>query len=359
MVDGVTEIPLPGRPLDSGAGPSRSQKTTATLRQFVAGTENHLAAVAVHWLLEDGADLYNPVLLYGPSGTGKSHLALGLAAAWKVRFRQGPVICATALEFARQFAEALRTKTAGDFTTRYRGASRLILENVEHLAGKQATQHALISTLDALVGAGSTAVLTAHNAPGRLAGITPALKSRLVAGLSVELAPPGRDARLVILQRLAALRSVRLSDAAADALAHGLKVTVPELFAAVVRLQRSAQAGGDTIGEKAARRYVALRNGSRQPSLRDIAGMTARQFSLTLRELRSRSRRHAVVTARAVAMYLARSLTTQSLNSIGRYFGCRDHTTVSYGCRKTEERLRSEPEIRHAVLEMQDRLATR
>ena len=328
------------------------------LGEFVVGPENRLVEVAVRSVLDDTNHAYNPLVLYGPSGTGKSHLALGLAAAWKARFRRRPVVHTMAIDFARELADAIQTRTVDDFGIRYRRASLLVVEDLGDLAGKQAAQRELRFTLDALVGAGGRVILTATAAAGQLVGIAPGLQSRLVAGLAVPLAPPGPDARLVILQRLARLRGMELSESVARLLADGLSVTVPELLGVLVRLEMLALVDGGVIDVESARRYLAERNGSRQPSLHEIALATARHFSLKLAELRSPSRRRAVVAARGVAIYLARQLTGQSLAQIGQYFGGRDHTTVSHGHRKTEERLETEPGIRHAVLELQERLQT-
>jgi len=356
VVNGVVEIPFPGRLLRRGSGPGRPDDHTMALSAFVAGPENGLVPVAVELAINDGARPYSPIVFHGPPGTGKSHLALGLAAAWKACCGRGSVLYATAVDFARQLADAIQTKTLDEFTGQYRQASLLILEDVGRLAGKQAAQRELIFTLDGLTNAGNCAVLTANAAPGELTGIVPGLRSRLAAGLTVPLAPPGRDARLVILRCLAELRRANLSDLAGQALADGLDVTVPELFAVLTELAFSVEMDGGVISIETARRYLAQRKACPAVSVHKIALATARCFSLTLAELRSPSRRRAVAAARGVAMYLARRLTEESLDDIGRYFGGRDHTTVSYGCRKTEERLGAEPDIRDAVLTVQQTL---
>jgi chromosomal replication initiator protein len=328
------------------------------LPHFVAGPENYLAAVAVRALLGRTVGPYNLILFYGPPSAGKSHLAVGLAAAWKARFRGQPLISATGLQFARQLSDAIDTKTTDDFATRYRQASLLVLEDLQYLQARQAAQRELIGILDALRDTESRIVLTAGRPPAQLAGIAPSLRSRLMAGLTVPLALPGRSARLVILNRLADVGHVQIQEITLEILANALNVTVPKLFAALVELQLFAKDNNETIDAEIARRYVAKRTPPRQPSLRSIASTTAREFSLTTAELRSASRRRLVVLARGVAMYLARNLTDKSLNLIGRYFGSRDHTTVAYACRKTEERLEVQPEIRHAVLELQEKLTT-
>lgn len=355
-MNGVVEIPLKSYTPSGGTLPPGEVGLRVGLPTFVAGPENRLAEVAVQAVLGETDRGYCPIVFHGPSGTGKSHLAVGLAGAWKACFRREPVVYVTAVDFARGLAEAIQTKTVDDFTARYRGVSLLVLEDVGHLAGKEAAQRELMFTLDALSDAQSRVVITSAVIPGELAGISAGLRSRLTAGLAVRLVPPSRDSRFVILRLVAESRGLRLSEVAVGLLADSLTVTVPKLFGAVAELEMLARIEGGVIDAKAVERYLAERNTTSEPSIHEIALATARHFSLTLKVLRGPSRRRAVATARAVAMYLARSLTTESLQQIGQYFSRRDHTTVSHGCQKTEERLEIEPDVRRAVFEIRKQL---
>lgn len=351
----MLEIPLLGQltilPCLTAEPPNK-----LALSRFVVGPENRLVPVAVQSVLDPAAACYRPLVFYGPCGCGKSHLALGIAAAWKSQFPREPIVATTAVDFARELAEAIETKTVDEFGGRYRRASMLVLEDLERLADKEAAQQEFLHILDSLMHVEARIVLTARQAPGLLPDLLPALQSRLVAGLAVPLAVPGPETRLVLLRCLAAERSLELSEAVLEVLAEELTGPVPELSAALMQLELDLQAQSAPVNVGSVRRLLANRRGSRQPSLRDIALQTARHFSLRLADIRSSARRRAVVTARDVAMYLARTMTTSSLDDIGRYFGGRDHTTVAHGCRKTEELLQAEPAIRRAVEELQSRL---
>ena len=203
---------------------------------------------------------------------------------------------------------------------------------------------------------GGQVVVTAPLPPPELRGLAPALQSRLLAGLSVSLSPPGARTRLAILQQLAALREIELPEPVAQALADGLNGTVPELLGALVQLEVPARMNDVPIDGAAVRRYLADRNKRCQPQLTDIAIATSRYFALKVAELRGPSRRRPVVAARDVAMYLARNLMQLSLSQIGDYFGGRDHTTVMHGFRKTEGLLKTDPLVRRAVEELQQKL---
>jgi chromosomal replication initiator protein len=352
--DGVTSIPLLVKPVGS-PDLTRRDPGSALLPEFIIGPENRLVCVAVESILRGTAARYSPIVLHGPSGVGKSHLALGVAAAWTARVRRRPVLYATALDFARELNDAFETQMLEDFRERYRRTSLFIMEDVGHLAGRLTAQRELVATLDVLAEEGADVLVTASAAPGQLRGLIAPVVSRLTGGLTVPLVRPGPQARLEIVRRLAESRSIKLEEPLASALADGLEGTVPELYGALLQLALSAQLDGTGIDAEHVKRCLAGRTGRNAPSLREIAQATARHFSLKVAELRSSSRRRAVVTARGVAMYLARTLTGMSLQQIGRYFGGRDHTTVSYGCSTTKRLVETEPAIREAVQQLQQR----
>ena len=351
-MDRVIAISLPGRP----PGPGGDCSPGSAWPVFLAGPENRLVEPAVRSVLDDPANGYNPLLFYGPSGTGKSHLARGLAAEWKGRHLRQRVLHTTAADFGRELTDAIKTQATDELRNRYAAVALLVLEDLDQLAGKHDVQEELVQTLDTLLADNGQVVLTASAAPARLPGIVPRLRSRLESGLTVPLAAPGPGARLAALQQLARLRELELSESAAHLLAEGLPVTVPELLVVLVQLETSEQLEGGRIDGKTARRFLALRDSRRQVALHPITVSTARLFALEPSELRGASRRQAVVTARSVAMYLARQLTAKSFDQIGRYFGGRDHTTVIYGYRKTERLLKNDPAIRRAVEQLQEEL---
>jgi chromosomal replication initiator protein len=397
MVDGVIDIPLPGRlietaPVDAASCRVAGQADAPTTRQdaastfashFLAGPENRLVEVAVRSVIEQPPNGYNPLVLYGPSGTGKSHLAHGLAAAWKdrlrrpdtasdndnvlptLRVRKPPhaereeynthqrVVCTTAVDFARELAEAIETQGVEEFRAKHRGAALLVVEDLGMLAtrkaGKLSAQEEFIHTLDALLAEDRWVIVTASAPPAELPDILPALQSRLLSGLTVPLAPPGPAARRAILRQLALLHKIYMPEPVSRLLAEGLSGTVPELAGSLLQLEMPARLRCARIEMDAAKQYLAERDRSRRPTLHEIALRTARHFSLRLADLRSPVRRRALVTARGVAVYLARRLTDESLDEIGAYFGGRDHTTVMHSCRRTEELMENDSAIRQAV----------
>lgn len=363
-------IPLPGLPLSEGADAANGVK--AVLGVFVMGPENAVVEVAVRAVMTGQTPQYNPIVFYGPSGTGKSHLARGLLQAYKNQFSDAAagqdrnaagrrtVVYAAASDFARELNDAFETNGLEDFRAKYRTASVLAVEDLARLADKAAAQEELASTIDMSVAAGRRVILTASVAPEQLSGLQARLIGRLVAGLAVPLVPPGLEARIELIRRFAEVRRIPIEDPAVTALAEGLPVTAGVLMGSLMQLWMNAEVEGRAnIDAESVRQHLAERSGTSLTPVQRIAQLTAKHFALRVQELRGPSRRQGVVTARGVAMYLARLLSQQSLEQIGHYFGGRDHTTVLHACRKTAALARSEPGIHKAVAELKEKLSAR
>jgi len=356
VVNGVCSITLPQRPASAASAGRGNPRAVAPARTFVAGDENRLAYVAVAALLDDEATPYNPLTFYGPSGSGKSHLAEGLALEFERRHPQMRVVYVTAADFAREYNDSFEEQTGRAFRKRFRAARLLALDDLGQLLGKATAQQALVHALDAVLSHGGKVIVTARHAPGAMPGLLPALRSRLAAGLTVPLALPGAAARQAILRQYATQRELPLSDGAATALAEELHVSTEELHGALISLAAVAR---NEIDEAAARRFLDARHGAPQVDLPRIAKTVAQQFGLKLADLKSASRSRGIVLARGTAMHLARQLTDRSLQQIGAYFGGRDHTTVMHGCRKIELLLTSDSTVQQAVQWAQRKLLAR
>jgi len=346
--EGVAAIPISG--VAKGRRRARSAGRNEPVPDaFLAGPENRLAEAAVRAVLDGPSRRYNPLVFYGNSGTGKSHLARGLAAAWQARRPRKRVEVTHAKDFARELLDAIEAQAVDDMRLRFRTADLVVFEQLELLAEHRAAQEELMVTLDVLLAEARQMVGTAHAAPGQLTGLLPGLSSRLCAGLAVPLSPPGPAARSALLERLAAEQNITVDAPAVKLLAEGVAGTVPELLGTLKQLQFDASGDGERIDAEQVRRFLARRGSGSTPSMPEIAAATARRFSVTVSDLRSPSRARAVVTARDVAMYVTRQLTGETLQRIGRQFGRRDHTTVLHGCRKVELLMERDPAIRETV----------
>lgn len=348
VVTGVFSIPLdaPRAALhnSNGDGPR------LPLREFISGNENALARVAAEDLLT--GDRYNPLVFCGEPGTGKSHLCRGLAARWRRQHPKAKVRVIHGADFARRYAAAVEADDVDEFRRKFRKLDLLLLENLTELASKPSAQQELIVTLDHLLAEDRRVLVTSTKLPAQIGKLSPALASRLSAGLIVPLTRPAAKPRRAILQRLAAAHKIEFTQAALDTLVRQLDATVPELNHVVVTLA----AQGPKIDANAVHNYLADGETASRPTLRTITSRVARYFKLKSSDLKGPTRRQAVVRARGVAMLLARQLTGKSLEEVGRHYGGRDHTTVLHACRKTESLLEDDPATRHAVEEIRNQL---
>jgi chromosomal replication initiator protein len=346
MMEGVMEIPLPGTGPQAGA--------------FIAGPENRLVGPAVRAAQSATATAWNPLLIYGPSGVGKSHLAQGIAAAYRAAHRRRKVICTTAADFARSLAEAIETQAVDEFRAKHRGAAMLVIEDLGGLVRRQASklnvQDELIHTIDAMTAEDRWVVATAAAPPWEMPWLSPPLAGRLSGGLVLPLALPGPEARKTLLQRLAAARGMALPNEVAAILAQGIAAAAPQLAGMATELAAALAIDGGRLDQRAARQYVAQQARAAQPTLAAIAAAAARHFGLRLSALRGVQRRRELVTARGVAIFLARRDAKMPLDAIGRYFGGRDHSTVSNSYRKTEQALLEDATIRDAVERLRSEL---
>ncbi len=349
MVNGVYTIPLLGQNPGSSSGLNAFARPSA---EFIAGSENSLADVAIRACFEQSWADYSPLVLYGPHGSGKSHLARGLAAWWLAHLPTPGVACLAGSEFAQAYSSAVRDDRLELWRREIRGTSLLVIDDLGQLSGRDGAQRELRQSLDVLAEREVLVVVTARTLPAHSRVLLPSLRSRLSAGLAVPLALPGRTTRRFILERLAAARGISLPERAVCSLADGLNVSVPALIGAVKELELVARTNGRAIDAAGVRQFMAERAGTGMPQLRDIACLTAKYFALTLADLKSPLRRQPLVAARSMAMYLARQMTRKSLEQIGAFFGGRDHTTVLHGCRRTENLLRRDRATRQAVADL-------
>jgi chromosomal replication initiator protein len=355
MVGGVFSI--------KSVGSDTTRVAWKNAAEYIGGAENLLVPTGVDALCQQPPK-FNPLVFFGPVGTGKSLLVQLIATRWKRDNKTARTLLTTGADLARDYAHAIETDSLPDLRSKYRRTSLLAIDDLHEIGEKTGAQNELVRTLDLMLTNQQRVVVTLPQSPAETAVLLPALASRLTGGLTVPLQPPGPDARRLILRSLVATRGFTLPQrvvdmVASDALTDALKPpTVPRLLQTLVRLEGFSSDGDTTLDEHQLRRLLQPTSDNDERQLQSITKQVSKYFNLRATELKGKTRQQRVVRARGVAMFLARQLTTSSLQNVGRHFGNRDHTTVLHACRKTESLLDTDPSIRQAVTDLTTQLST-
>lgn len=348
MISGLFSLPLASA--DAAAGlPSGPAET------FVAGPENALVRT-----LADAANAdpvaYNPLVLCGSAGVGKTSLAHSLAARRRVRLGLKNVIATSGADLARGLAHAIENDSVADFRARHHRCDLLLIDDVQRLTSKPAAQEFLLVALEALTRRGSLVIATLRQLPQATEGLLPMLSSRLCGGLIVPLAPPGVLARKELIRQAAARVSQPLDDEvleqlAGDSLTTRL-TTAAKLRHAVFELSIAAETQRRAIRPVHVTRWLAQQSPDAKDVCREVTALVAKRAGLTASELKGKSREQAVADARGLAMFLVRRLCGASYAEIGRHFGSRDHTTVLHACRKLKGLVARDDAVRRLADEL-------
>lgn len=320
--------------------------------------ENQQAWQALVGLLDEPAAGLPPlVYLYGPAGAGKSHLLRQFVREIRRRFPSARIASQTASQFAADLAEASAAGRVPEFRERFSPLDFFLCEDLGALKGRRETLRLLETVINETLRDGHAVVLTASRMPRELQALTPRLVSRAQAGICLEVQQPGQESRARLITHFATTRQIPLTAAAAECLAAELDVSPRELLAAVTQLDLLARrTAHQLIDERLARQFTSQEPDRPQPNLKHIARVVARYFTIRQTDLRATDRRHEHQLPRQCAMYLARELTDESLQSIAEYFGRRNHSTVVHACRRTVERLDADAELRHHLNQLRSRL---
>ena len=370
MVDHITEIPLAGRMFTRPVDGANGLAAGVSLPAFVAGPENRLIAATLCRLLKQAqlepaatphvlrqALIPTVLAVFGPSGTGKTHLARGLVRHWQTVQGNDTADYLTAQDFRRQFTDAMETREVVDFRRRMRSHELLVIDDLHHLPADRYLLQELRYTLDAFEESGGTILVTSTRPVATLPNMPPDLRARFASGLMLQLAPPGTAARLRIVRLITTALDRPLSEEAVSRLAAGLRGTASQLAGALFELCAELPPGGAVSAEHANRLLAA--RAARRPSLHEIVAVVAKYHKLPQKQLKSKSRRQSAVLARATAVFLARELTAESYEQIGRILGGRDHTTIMHNYQKMHRELEQDAAMQEAVEDLRRILLSR
>jgi chromosomal replication initiator protein len=338
---------IPLRVDGRGSGVRNDLNRAFTFENFVEGKSNEIARAASLQVSENAGLSYNPLLLYGGVGLGKTHLMQAVGNRIVDKSPESKVVYLHSQRFVQDMVKALQQGTMEEFMRYYRSVDALLIDDIQFFANKLRSQEEFFHVFNALLERGHQMVLTCDRYPSEIDGLEERLKSRFVWGLTVEVEPPELETRVAILMKKAELEGVDLAPDIAFFIAERIRSNVRELEGALKRVMANARFTGRRISidqvKQALRDLFAIQE--RQISIENIQRTIAEYYKVKISDLLSKRRNRSIARPRQMAMYLAKEHTNHSLPEIGDAFGGRDHTTVMHACRKIAELKESSADV--------------
>jgi chromosomal replication initiator protein len=325
-----------------------------TLRQdyifenFIVGDNNRFTFNASEAVAKSPARVYNPLLIYGGVGLGKTHL---MHAIGNYVFKNSPdkkVICITAEEFTNEFIQMIHDRSTHEFKNKYRNADVLLIDDIHFFQNKPGVQEELFHTFNALYDSERQMVFTLDRHVKELKDFSDRLKSRFDKGLIVDVQPPMYETRVAILKQklIQTGKNVNVADEVVDLIANNVSSNVRDLEGCLTKLTAYAELVHKDLTVDIAKNLLKeMFNTNRHSAITvdSIIRMVADFFKLSLSDLKGKKRNKNIALARQVAMYVIREVTEYSTTEIGIEFGGRDHTTVMHSCQKIEQMVKFDP----------------
>ncbi len=331
-----------------------------SFQNFIEGDCNRLARSAGFAVAnKPGGTAFNPLLLYGNSGLGKTHLAQAIGILVKEKFPEKIVLYVNANKFQTQFVESVRNNNKNDFLHFYQMIDLLILDDVHEFAGKIKTQDTFFHIFNHLHQSGKQLILTSDKPPVELQGLEQRLLSRFKWGLSADLQSPGFDTRIEILKKKAYNDGIDLDDEILEYVATHITNNVRELEGALISLLAQSTLNKKEITINLAKEMIdkLIKNSRREISIDYIQKIVCDYYNIPLNLIQSKTRKREIVQARQVAMFFSKSLTKSSLATIGTQIGGKDHATVLHACKTVNNLIDTDKQFRLQIQDIEKKLS--
>ena len=326
---------------------------------FVIGNSNRFAHAAAVAVAEAPGKAYNPLMIYGDSGLGKTHLLHAVGHYIRNYYDRVKVKYVSTEELTNDFINAISSNRTAEFRSSYRDVDVLLVDDIQFLESKIQTQEEFFHTFNTLHNAQKQIVMTSDRPPKALEALEPRLRSRFEWGLITDVQPPDLETRQAILKRKAISEQLLVPPEVLEFIASRIQTNIRELEGALIRVTAFASLNRQEVDLNLAE--VVLRDlipvgADAQVSALTIIDETANYFGIATDDLKGTSRTQTLVTARQIAMYLCRELTDLSLPKIGQEFGGKDHTTVMHAERKIRQLMRERRSVYNQVTELTNRI---
>ncbi len=330
-----------------------------TFDSFVVGTSNEIAHAACRAVAARPGEAYNPLIIYGGVGLGKTHLLQAVGNAIQEANPGFTVLYVASEKFTNEFVSSLKNHTTQEFKKRYRDIDVLIIDDIQFFAGKDKTQEEVFYTFNALHGQNKQLILSSDRPPSAIATLQERLLSRLSAGMVADVKKPDYETRLAILQEKRDLRNAPIDDEALSFIAKNIQSNVRDLEGALNRVAAYC----DLHKTRATVEYTKqiLKDILEKPqrktiNIDEIIAAVSSYYNIPNTELKGKSRKKEIVRPRQIAMYLLRKESSMSFPSIGDHFNGRDHTTAMHACEKIERLIEQDEELSQEISFLRERI---
>ena len=322
-----------------------------TFENFIKGPSNQFAYAAAQAVAANPSGAYNPLFIYGPSGLGKTHLLNAIEIEIKKKHPDFNIVYVDCEKFTNEIIQAVRNNTTENFRQKYREADVLLIDDIQFIAGKEATQEEFFHTFNTLHNAGKQIVLACDRPAKEIKSLEERLRTRFEWGLTADIQPPDFETRVAIIKRKAELLNLELPDDVAEYIANHLKQNIRQLEGAVKKLNAYYILEGISPCVGVAITAIKDTLNDTQPipiTIEKIINEVARTYDVLPTDIRGKKRSASVSSARQMSMYIIREITGMSMEAIGSEFQ-RDHSTVVYSLKTMEESIQRDRHIKETV----------
>lgn len=355
--------PVPVRPGSGAPGTQPLEESRLnpryTFETFVIGSSNRFANAAAIAAAEQPAKAYNPLVIYGGSGLGKTHLLHAIGHYTREMYSGVRVRYVSSEEFTNEFINSIRDDKAAMFQRRYRDVDVLLVDDIQFLSGKVQTQEEFFHTFNTLHNNNKQIVVTSDIHPRQLPDFEDRMRSRFEWGLITDVQPPDLETRIAILRKKTHQDGMDIPDDVLEYIADRISTNIRELEGALIRVSAYASLNQTVVNRELAQEVLKdLISDQVRPDISPglIMSETAQYYGFSIDDLCGPSRSRSLVIARQVAMYLCRDLTDLSFPKVGQIFGGRDHTTVMHAERKIRTQISQQRTLYDQVADLTSRI---
>ena len=328
-----------------------------TFDNYVVGSSNQFAFSAAQSICEKPGSAYNPLFIYGGVGLGKTHLMQAVGNRMQAQGKS--VIYSSVEQFVNDFTRHLRNQTMDRFKDKYRNCDVLMIDDVQFLSGKNQTQEEFFHTFETLRNENKQIILTSDKHPKQIAGLEDRLKSRFEWGLITDIQPPELETKIAIINKKCEINRVDISKEIIDYIATIIDNNAREIEGILSKLHAYAKLMNQEITLEFTKNVLReqLKERRENITIDSIVKFVSKELNVKPSEIRSKSRSKNIVYARRVSIYLARSLTQNTMPQLAQYFGMKDHTTISHTMKKINELLKSDENFKVKIDELNNKIS--